>query len=54
MKNDFEEMYKKQIWKYQRLLDAAEDLATALIELSPDSNFAKRVIKSFEEVRDDE
>jgi hypothetical protein len=39
-------------WKYKQLLEAAEDMATALIELNPNSSFAEMVIKRFEEVRD--
>lgn len=44
--------FKKSQWKYKQLLDAAEDMATALMELNPDSRFAQKVIKRFEEVRD--
>lgn len=43
---------KQKDFQYQKLLEAAEDLVTALIELAPDSHFAKRVIKDFERVRD--
>lgn len=46
--NDF----KKMQWKYSQLLEAAEDMATALMELNHDSRFAQKVIKRFEEVRD--
>lgn len=40
--------------KYRKLLEAAEDLATALMELNPDSSFATTVIQNFEKVRDGE
>jgi hypothetical protein len=46
-------MSKELEWKYKRLLDAAEDLATALMELAPDSKFAAKVIEAFEKVRDE-
>jgi hypothetical protein len=49
---DLEKMIKDKDWKYKQLLDAAEDLATALMELAPESKFAAKVIRAFEKVRD--
>ena len=49
---DFAKMAQESQWKYKQLLEAAEDMATALMELAPESRFAQKVIKRFEEVRD--
>jgi hypothetical protein len=52
MISDFKKLIQEKEWKYKNLLEAAEDMATALIELNPDSKFAQKVIQRFEEVRD--
>lgn len=52
MSHDWNDLIKEKDWKYKQLLDAAEDLATALMELAPDSKFAAKVIQAFEKVRD--
>lgn len=38
--------------RIKKLLEVSEDLATALLELNPDSELAIKVIKNWETVRD--
>jgi hypothetical protein len=49
---DLKKHMEMTAYKYIQLLEAAEDMATALMELAPESRFAQKVIKRFEEVRD--
>ena len=39
--------------KYRRLLEAAESLKTALIQLNPSSEYASFLVKLFDQIKDD-
>jgi hypothetical protein len=49
---DWHDVVKEKDFQFAKLLEAAEDLVTALIELAPDSYQAAQAIKDFKRVRD--